>query len=143
MRVVIAMMKHETNTFSPVPTPIERFARGFPMPPRGKDAYNAFKGTGSAMGAFIDIAEREGWDIVTPIAAQASPSAPVQDAAYKEITDAICDAVAEGCDAIMLDLHGAMVTETHVVGVLHFVVVVALEKSGRRKVENEQRQTSK
>ncbi|MGY8937613.1 MAG: M81 family metallopeptidase [Alphaproteobacteria bacterium] len=113
MRVVIAMMKHETNTFSPVPTPIERFARGFPMPPRGKDAYNAFKGTGSAMGAFIDIAEREGWDIVTPIAAQASPSAPVQDAAYKEITDAICDAVAEGCDAIMLDLHGAMVTETH------------------------------
>ncbi|MFT6581264.1 MAG: microcystin degradation protein MlrC [Alphaproteobacteria bacterium] len=112
MRVVIAMMKHETNTFSPVPTPIERFARGFPLPPRGRDAYDAFKGTGSAMGAFIDIAEREGWDIVTPIAAQASPSAPVQDAAYSEITDAICDAIAEGCDAIMLDLHGAMVTDT-------------------------------
>lgn len=112
MRVVIAMMKHETNTFSPVPTPIERFARGFPLPPRGKDAYNAFKGTGSAMAAYIDLAEREGWEIVTPIAAQASPSAPVQDAAYKEMTDAICDAVAEGCDAIMLDLHGAMVTES-------------------------------
>ena len=26
MRVVIAMMKHETNTFSPVPTPLDRFA---------------------------------------------------------------------------------------------------------------------
>ncbi|MBL4719971.1 MAG: M81 family metallopeptidase, partial [Alphaproteobacteria bacterium] len=52
MRVVIAMMKHETNTFSPVPTPIERFARGFPLPSRGRDAYDAFKGTGTAMGAF-------------------------------------------------------------------------------------------
>jgi len=112
MRVVIAMMKHETNTFSPVPTPIERFARGFPLPPRGKDAYAAFKGTGSAMAAYIDIAEREGWEIVTPIAAQAAPSAPVQDTAYTEISDAICAAVAAGCDAVMLDLHGAMVTES-------------------------------
>lgn len=112
MRVVIAMMKHETNTFSPVPTPIERFARGFPLPPRGKEAYDAFKGTGSAMGAYIDLAEREGWEIVTPIAAQAAPSAPVQDAAYKEMSDAICEAVAAGCDAVMLDLHGAMVTES-------------------------------
>ncbi|MGD8384881.1 MAG: M81 family metallopeptidase, partial [Lysobacterales bacterium] len=112
MRVVIAMMKHETNTFSPVPTPIERFARGFPLPPRGRDAYAAFKGTGTAMAAYIDLAEREGWEIVTPIAAQAAPSAPVQDAAYSEISDAICKAVAAGCDAVMLDLHGAMVTES-------------------------------
>ena len=110
MRVVIAMMKHETNTFSPVPTPIERFARGYPLPPRGEEALKAFRGTGSAMAAFIDICEREGWEMVTPIAAQASPSAPVQDAAYKEMTDAIVEAVEAGCDAIMLDLHGAMVT---------------------------------
>ena len=112
MRVVIAMMKHETNTFSPVPTPIERFARGYPLPPRGAEALKAFKGTGSAMAAFIDICEREGWEMVTPIAAQAAPSAPVQDAAYKEISDAIAEAVAAGCDAVMLDLHGAMVTES-------------------------------
>ena len=112
MRVVIAMMKHETNTFSPVPTPIERFARGYPLPPRGKDAYEAFKGTGSAMGAYIDLAEREGFEIVTPIAAQAAPSSPVPDAAYAEMSAAICEAVAAGCDAVMLDLHGAMVTES-------------------------------
>lgn len=112
MRVVIAMMKHETNTFSPVPTPIERFARGYPLPPRGEEALRAFRGTGSAMAAYIDICEREGWEMVTPIAAQAAPSAPVQDAAYKEISDAIAEAVEAGCDAVMLDLHGAMVTES-------------------------------
>ena len=97
MRVVIAMMKHETNTFSPVPTPIERFARGYPLPPRGKEALKAFRGTGSAMAAFIDICEREGWEMVTPIAAQASPSAPVQNSAFTEITDAIAESVAENC----------------------------------------------
>ena len=112
MRVVIAMMKHETNTFSPVPTPLSRFARGTPLPPRGDAAYAAFKGTGSAMGAYIDLAEREGYRIVTPIAAQATPSAPVHDDAYEAICDAICEAVADGCDAIMLDLHGAMVTQS-------------------------------
>jgi microcystin degradation protein MlrC len=112
MRVVIAMMKHETNTFSPVPTPIGRFARGTPLPPRGEAALKAYKGTGSAMAAFIDIAEREGWEIVTPIAASAPPSAPVEDAAYREMSDAICAAVEAGCDAVMLDLHGAMVTES-------------------------------
>lgn len=81
MRVVIAMMKHETNTFSPVPTPLGRFAKGMPEPPRGEAARRAFEGTGSAMAAFIDIAKREGWEIVTPIAASAPPSAPVEDAA--------------------------------------------------------------
>lgn len=112
MRVIIAMMKHETNTFSPVPTPIERFARGFPLPPRGEAALTAFRGRGSAMGAYIELAEHEGWELVTPIAASAAPSAPVQDAAYREMSDAICEAVSAGCDAIMLDLHGAMVTES-------------------------------
>ena len=30
MRVVVAMMSHETNTFSPVPTPLESFGHGGP-----------------------------------------------------------------------------------------------------------------
>jgi microcystin degradation protein MlrC len=112
MRVVIAMMKHETNTFSPVPTPLARFGLSGQGPYRGKAALAAYKGTGTAMGAFIDLAEAAGADIVTPIAANAAPSGPVHDEAYREITDPILAAVADGCDAVLLDLHGAMVTET-------------------------------
>ena len=41
MRVVIAMMKHETNTFSPVPTPLARFGKGGDKPYYGRDAYDA------------------------------------------------------------------------------------------------------
>ena len=108
-RVVAAMMQHETNTFSPVPTPLARF--GSPDVPTGEDVYRLFKGTGTGLGAFLDIADEEHMEIVTPIAANAAPSGPVQAAAYQTICDAICEAVARGCDVCFLDLHGAMVSE--------------------------------
>ena len=44
---------------------------------------------------------------------RAPPSRPVEDSAYAHITDTICEAVARGgFDGMMLDLHGAMVTES-------------------------------
>ena len=112
MRLLIAMMKHETNTFSPVPTPLARFGNG-PGPLYGAAAVDAYRGTGTGLGAYLDLAAREGAEIVLPVAAGAPPSSPVEDAAYAEITDRICEAAAEGrYDGIMLDLHGAMVTQS-------------------------------
>jgi microcystin degradation protein MlrC len=113
MRLVIAMMKHETNTFSPVPTPLERFARGRKEPPAGREAYDTFKGTGVGLAGFIDLAERAKAEFEIPIAAAAPPSGPVPDAVFEAMAGRICDAVAKGCDAVLLDLHGAMVTESH------------------------------
>src|SRR5947207_3202601 len=117
MRLLIAMMKHETNTFSPVPTPLARFgpssSKNGPGPLYGEAAIAAYRGTGSGLGAYLDLAEREGAEVVLPIAAGAPPSRPVEDAAYEHMAGAICEAVAKGgYDAIMLDLHGAMVTES-------------------------------
>jgi len=112
VRLLIAMMKHETNTFSPVPTLLTRFGHG-PGPLYGKAAIDAFCGTGTGLGAYLDLAEREAAEIVLPIAAGASPSGPVEDGAYAHITDTICEAAARGgLDGIMLDLHGAMVTQS-------------------------------
>lgn len=113
MKLVIAQMKHETNTFSPVPTPIGRFARGGSKPLEGEDAIKAFRGTGDGLGAYIEMAEKAGAEYALPIAANAWPSGPVEDAAFDYISDRICGAVAKGCDAILLDLHGAMVTQSH------------------------------
>jgi microcystin degradation protein MlrC len=109
MRAVIAMMKHETNTFSPVPTPLARF--GSPDLAVGAEVHRRFKGTGTGLGAFIEAAEAAGLEIETPVAGSAAPSGPVDCAAYDHMSDAICAAVAKGCDACFLDLHGAMVTE--------------------------------
>ena len=111
MKLVLAQMKHETNTFSPVPTPLERFAHGRPRPPEGREALEDFKGTGTALGAFIDAAEEAGAEIVLPIAAQAWPSGRVDQGAFEYIAGRIVDAVKQGCDGVLLDLHGAMVTE--------------------------------
>lgn len=111
-RVVVAMMEHETNTFSPVPTPLERFGRGGFGVATGPEVYQRFKGTGTGIGAFLDVADEAGMEIVTPIAANAAPSGKVQADAYATMTDTICEAVAAGCDACFLDLHGAMVAET-------------------------------
>src|SRR5271163_1996649 len=112
MRLLIAMMKHETNTFSPVPTPLARFGRG-KAPLTGDAAIAAYRGTGTATGAFLDLAQQAGAAIELPIAGEAWPSGPVEDAAYRHMTDAICAAVERGgFDGILLDLHGAMVTES-------------------------------
>src|SRR5688572_16970376 len=111
VRLVLAQMKHETNTFSPVPTPLARFGHGRAGPIGGQEALEEFRGTGSALGAFIDLAERAGAEIVLPIAAQAWPSGRVEQGAYEHIAGRIVAAVAQGCDAVLLDLHGAMVTE--------------------------------
>ena len=105
MKVLIARFNHETNTFSPVPTPLSAFGPAF-----GDLAYRAHKGMRTAMAAFIDLAEQAGASLVTPVSASANPSGPVDGHAYTELTQCIVDA-APGCDAILLDLHGAMVAQ--------------------------------
>jgi len=71
MKLVIAQMKHETNTFSPVPTPIARFAIGTALPLEGDAALQALRGSDSAIGAFIDLAEGARAAIVLPVAGNA------------------------------------------------------------------------
>ncbi len=109
MRVVMAMMKHETNTFSPVPTPWARFEQWGAY--RGPEVVEVFEKTNMTLGAYIKLARAAGAEIVSPIAAEAMPSGPVAAEAYELMSEAILEAVAGGCDAIMLDLHGAMVAE--------------------------------
>ncbi|MDE2414517.1 MAG: M81 family metallopeptidase [Comamonadaceae bacterium] len=105
MKLLIARLNHETNTFSPVPTPLAAF-----NPTYGDAAYRANKGMRTAMAAFIDLAEEFGAELLTPVSAMANPSGPVAAFAYDVLTQRIVEA-APGCDAILLDLHGAMVAE--------------------------------
>ncbi|GAB4178525.1 MAG: M81 family metallopeptidase [Thalassobaculales bacterium] len=108
-RFLLAMMKHETNTFSPIATPWRRFEEwGAHF---GPAAVTAYRGTGMPLGAYIDLAEAEGAEIDCPVAAEAMPSGPVSAEAYAIMSEAILEGVRRGCDAAFLDLHGAMVAE--------------------------------
>jgi len=114
MRLLAAMFKHETNTFSPVPTPTERFFGYRPDRVRGQDAIDAHRGTGSGLAGFIAVADSIGATLTVAVAGDANPSGPVENEAYEQISGDILDAVRQGgWDGILLDLHGAMVTRSH------------------------------
>jgi microcystin degradation protein MlrC len=112
MRVVIATMSHETNTFSPVITDLERFSGGRPVPIAGADAEQVYSGTASCVGGYLEAAREFGAEVIIPVVAGAPPSGPVEDDAYEYIVDRILGSLAEHPDAMLLDLHGAMVTRT-------------------------------
>jgi len=105
-KVVVAMMMHETNTFSPVPTPLSSF-----RPLAGEAAIAEFTDTNTQLGGFLGVARKAGAEIVVPVAAGAHPSGYVEKGAYEDMADAIVGAIRGGCDAAFLALHGAMVTE--------------------------------
>ena len=112
MRWLLAMIKHETNTFSPVPTPLNRFFRGNPEILAGDAAIAAYSNTDSGLGGYIEVARREGAEMVVPVAAESWPSSPTDAVTYELLCKRILDEVARGgFDAILLDLHGAMVAE--------------------------------
>src|ERR671923_3071366 len=105
-RIVIASMMHETNTFSPVPTPLTSF-----RPLRGEAAIAEFEHTNTQLGGFLDVARGMGAESVVPLAANAHPSGYVERRAYEDMCEAIIGGIRGGCDAAFLALHGAMVAE--------------------------------
>jgi microcystin degradation protein MlrC len=112
MRLLLATMSHETNTFSPVPSKLERFCRNGTTLLSDQAAIDYYRGTGTCMGGYLAVAEEAGAEIVVPLCASAPPSGPVDSEAYETFCRMITDEVAKGgFDGIWLDLHGAMVAE--------------------------------
>ena len=70
-----------------------------------------FEKTNVPFAAFVKAARVRNAEIIVPLYANASPSAPTDKAAFDAMSEAIVSAIAEGCDAVLLDLHGAMVAE--------------------------------
>ncbi|NKB97584.1 MAG: microcystin degradation protein MlrC [Pseudomonadales bacterium] len=112
MKVGIAMMSHETNTFSPVMTDLERFSGGRAAPMQGQAAIDVFTDTASCLGGYIEVATQRGAEIEMGIAAGAPPSGRVEDDAYEYMCSDIVS-LAKRVDALLLDLHGAMATKSH------------------------------
>ena len=76
MRFVLAMMKHETNTFSPVPTSLASFAvgRASGVPAEGDEVIAAYAGTNTGIAAYLDLAREVGAEVSVPLAANAAPA---------------------------------------------------------------------
>ncbi len=110
-RILTAAFKHETNTFSPLPTDLTSYAARCLR--HGADIPAYFRGTATEVGAFIDAGERHGWELVFAVAADATPCGKVTREAFDTIVGTIEDALRKQgpFDAVLLCLHGAMVAE--------------------------------
>ena len=110
-RVLIAGFKHETNTFSVLPTDLAAYRqRGLH---RGEEIARIYPGTNTEVAGFLDGAKRYGWEQVLSVVADATPSGKVTRECYETIAAEIVEAAARAgpLDAMLLNLHGAMVAE--------------------------------
>lgn len=110
MRVLCAMLKHETNSFSPVRTNLARFEDWGLY--RDEAVQEAYRGTNMPIAAYFDLADEHGAEIVSPLAAEAMPSGLVEEETYEKLVEWIVEPLREGgIDAFFLDLHGAMTAQ--------------------------------
>jgi microcystin degradation protein MlrC len=115
MRIAIGGFQHETNTFAPSRATYERFVQGGGWPPvsMGDEIFDRFQNQNIPISGFIKEMGTAHTLIPTAWAA-ASPSAQVTDDAFERIAGAICEGIRKAnADMVYLDLHGAMVTDSH------------------------------
>lgn len=111
--VVVGAFAHETNTF--VPDAVTRAD----FQAREEHLYDEvpenMRGTETAVGGVIDVADQEEINLIHTVSAFATPGGVVDDDTYEFYTDLILDAVRDNVDeldGVMLPLHGAMVTDS-------------------------------
>ena len=111
MRIAVGCIGHETNTFSPVATTIDNFKKGSYH--RDAEIITAFRGTRTITGGFLDVAEQLNLQPVPLLWTFATPSGMVAHTAYETLKSEFLALLqdAGALDGVLLDLHGAMVTD--------------------------------
>ncbi|WP_336021853.1 M81 family metallopeptidase [Halobellus salinisoli] len=108
--VVVARIKHETNTFSSLSTGFEAFESTSHFV--CEEIVPEFRGTNTDLGGFLRVADEEGWEVVPTVAANATPGGVVTADALDSFLDRLLSGIdAHDPDAVLLGLHGAMVSE--------------------------------
>lgn len=113
MRLFIACLATETNSFSPLPTGRAAFDEG-PVH-HGTATRNPPVYWTGTLHLWREMAEAQGWEVVESLAAFAQPGGPTVRAVYEGFRDEILrDLQGAGpVDAILLQLHGAMIADGH------------------------------
>jgi microcystin degradation protein MlrC len=118
MRIVSGGVQHETNTFSKTPTTLADFVRDSNCGETldgGDTIFDRFRGTGSIHGGYISGAEAGGFELVPLLCARAQPSGLVETECFDTMLKWFLERLelAKPFDGVLLDLHGAMVSEHH------------------------------
>jgi len=111
MRVFLATLGTETNTFASFPTGIDDFRRGVWIE---GDIGSAPATPWTLPGQrWLERSRAAGWEVVESLYAFAEPAGPTVQSAYEDMRDRIlADLAAAGpVDAVLMFLHGAMIAE--------------------------------
>jgi len=117
-RIAIAGFQHETNTFGATQAHFRDFemADSWPGLLTGAAVLSGTDGSNLPLAGFAAAARADASVTLVPLIwCAAEPSAPVTDAAFDRVSGMILDGLgaAGDLDGIYLDLHGAMVTDSH------------------------------
>lgn len=104
MKVFIASLATETNTFAPMPTSM----KSFQIVRDGKHSTDQVP-----QAVYRRMAEERGWEVVESLAAFAEPAGTTIRGAYEALRDEVLDDLrpALPVDMVLLDMHGAMVAD--------------------------------
>lgn len=111
MRLFIATLSTETNTFSPMPTGMSGFQEYFLR--HGTATREPPNLMTEALHVWRNRAEQLDWDVVESLAAISEPAGPTVAECYETLRDEILTDLKNtgGVDIVLLQLHGAMVAE--------------------------------
>lgn len=105
-RILCGGIFQESHSFNPIITRRDSFEISC-----GAQAIDFARGTNSIIGGIVDCAESAGVEVVLPTYFRAAPAGPVDHAVYLEMRALMLEEASKGgVDAVVLALHGAMVT---------------------------------
>lgn len=115
-RIAVGGVQHETNTFAPTPTTLADFdTHGSSLPVlRGDQILTAFEpGAGGSIAGIVAALRAAPVDIAPLLWAEAQPGGRVTRAAFETLAGDLLARLEQAgpVDAVVLDLHGAMVVE--------------------------------
>ena len=111
MRMFVAALGTETNTFAPLPVDRDAFERAFYAPPGTHPSTPTL--TTAPVVAARARAARDGFTLIEGTAAWAEPAGLVARGAYESLRDEILDQLraAMPVDIALFGMHGAMVAD--------------------------------
>ena len=109
MKVFIAGLATETNSFSPIPTGDLAFKDSFVSRQATQEPANLFS---APMHEWREMAEARGWNVIESLSAFAQPAGTTIRKTYEAFRDEILDDMRKAApDIVLLSMHGAMIAD--------------------------------
>ena len=109
MKIFMAGLATETNSFSPIPTGRRAFEDAFVSRKATAEEPNLFS---APLHEWKRMAEERGWEVEEGLCAFAQPAGPTIRSAYEAYRDDILEDIGRAApDILLLSMHGAMIAE--------------------------------